>query len=222
VGGGRRGSGGGLRGLIATLRRLVGRRPPDANMTSGGVTALSATAGLGASLPHHPGWQVPARPSAQVRWRKDFWSAPSSHTAARVRTIQRQILLVLIALVTVGTVGMVYGARLLVDRTLPVVVRGVWQTDGPRYEQRLFQLAGSRLAFQVSDSSAAIYQVFGVRQTVREASTLYQVEYRDQGESYEFSFVYSAGPPEEIRFAHQPFMVWTRVADRRRLLPELF
>jgi len=213
----------GLRGLFATLRRLItgrGPGPPGPRRTPGTGPTTPGT-GAGAGLP--TSWQMSARPSAQLRWKRDLWGlAPGPRTAPRVRTIQRQRLLALAALVTIATVGAVYAADALVDRTLPARVRGVWQTDGPRYEQRLFELAGSRLAFQVSDSNVTIHQVTRVRQTDGEAGTLYQVEYRDEGETYEFSFIYFAGPPEEIRFAHQPFMIWTRVTDRRRLMQEMF
>jgi hypothetical protein len=174
-------------------------------------------------MPLGAGWELPAQPSVQMRWKRDLpGQTPTSRTPSRERTIQRQVLLALVALATVGVVGLAFSARLLVDRTLPLSVRGVWRTDGERYAQRLFELAGSRLAFQVSDSGAAVHSITRVRRSDTEAGTLYQVEYRDQGQTYEFSFVYWAGPPEEIRFPHQPFMVWTRVTDRRTLLPELF
>jgi hypothetical protein len=163
------------------------------------------------------------RPSPQVRWKRDLWGlAPGPRTAARQRTVQRQIVLASIAAVTLVVVGTIRLLGGLGDRSLPFAVRGVWQTDAARYEQRLFELAGSRLAFQVSDSNATVHQVSRVRKTEGEAGTLYQVEYEDDGEIYEFSFIYWPGPPEEIRFAHQPFMIWTRVPDRRRLMREMF
>jgi hypothetical protein len=145
-----------------------------------------------------------------------------SSTAARERAIQRQVLLAGAAVLMLALAGVVAVVRLKGGGTLPASVRGVWQTEGPRYEQRLFELAGNRLAFQTSDSTAAIHQVRRVRRTVGEETTIFDVEYEEDGAIYVFSFSYYAGPPEELRFVHQPFMVWTRVTDRRRLLPELY
>jgi hypothetical protein len=144
-----------------------------------------------------------------------------SRGATRERTVQRQVLLSLAAVITLLVAGAVAARRYLGGGTLPLSVRGVWQTEGPRYQQRLFELSGSRLAFQTSDTSAAIRRITRVRRTAREGTTTFDVEYEDGGTAYTFSFIYYAGPPEELRFVNQPFMVWTRAADRRRLLPEL-
>ncbi len=145
-----------------------------------------------------------------------------SGMAARERTIQRQFLLAGVAVLLLAVAGVVAAGRFMGGGTLPMPVRGVWQTEGPRYAQRLFELAGNRLAFQTSDSTAVIHQIRRVRRTVGEETTTFDVEYEQDGTTYVFSFSYYAGPPEELRFVHQPFMIWTRVTDRRRLLPELY
>lgn len=213
----------GLRGLLATLRRLLGGQPARKEGGAGAESAPHGQTGPGIAVPQGDAWQLPERPAAKVLWKKDLWGlAPAPRTAARERTIQRQRLLVLLALLTIGAVGAVYGLRFTGDRTLPMSVRGVWRTDGPNYAQRLFELSGTRLAFQTSESTSTIHQISRVRRMGGEAGITYLVEYQQLGDTYEFSFVHSAGPPEEIRFTHQPFMVWTRTADRRRLLPELF
>ncbi len=210
----------GLRGFLESLRSLLtGRRPPPGPSTGRARTSGTAVPGPGAGASLPSSWQTAPRPSAQVRWKKDFWGiAPGPRTAARQRTIQRQLILAGLAFVTVAAVGLASLMRGFGDRTLPPAVRGVWQTAAPRYAERLFELSGPRLAFQVSDSSAAIHQVTRVREEEGEAGTVYRVEYREDGAVYEFSFLYYAGPPEEIRFVHQPYMIWSRVSDRRHLM----
>jgi hypothetical protein len=218
-------SGRGLGGVLAALRDLLaGRKPRPGARPPAAAGPVTPPPGAGTAPTLPASWQLPERPSAQVSYKRDSWGlAPGARTPARERTIARQRLLVLAALATAAIVGAVHALGWFGDRTLPARVRGVWQTDGAGYEQRLFELAGNRLAFQVSDSAATIHRIARVHRRESEAGTLFEVTYRDDlGDRYEFSFVYWPGPPEEIRFAHQPFMVWTRVGDRRRLLPEVY
>jgi len=213
--------GGGLRGLLGRLRRLIGGGPKPPAPPAAAPQGRKITAEPGWELP--ASWQLPARPSARVSYRRDRLAAGMrSSTTARERAVQRQVLLAVIAVVMLAVAGAVAAVRLAGGGTLPMSVRGVWQTEGPRYQQRLFELSGKRLAFQTSDTTAAIHQIRRVRRTAGEETTTFDVEYEDGGTTYTFSFSYYAGPPEELRFVNQPFMVWTRSSDRRRLLPELF
>jgi len=211
----------GLRGWMERLRRLIGggRQPPAAPPPAQGRAKGAAPPAV--SLP--ASWQLPARPTAQVSYKRDrFGTGSTSRMKARERTIQRQVLLALAAVVSLGIAGAVVAVRSMSPGTLPMFVQGVWQTEGPRYRERLFELSRSRLAFQTSDSTADIYQIRTVRRIAGEETTTFEVEYEDQGSTYVFSFLYYAGPPEELRFVHQPFMVWTRTTGRGSLMPHAF
>jgi hypothetical protein len=130
---------------------------------------------------------------------------------------------VILATGAVLIMSAVVAVRLAVPRSLPREVRGVWRTDAPRYGGRRFELRKGLVVFQAGDSAAAppAYTITRVWHEATRAGTLYRVQYEMDGESLLFSFVYRPGRPDQISFANQPGLVWTRLAGAT-LLRELY
>jgi hypothetical protein len=98
------------------------------------------------------------------------------------------------------------------ETTLPPELQGEWRTDAARYANRRLEITTSSLAFQVGDSAAAItrHRIVRVQRSAAPEGTLFRVEYLEEGDLLEFSFVWRGSPTPEIRFANQKGLVWTR------------
>ncbi|MDO8666705.1 MAG: hypothetical protein Q7J79_08845, partial [Gemmatimonadales bacterium] len=213
----------GLRGLLGAVRRLFGRRPGGPPRTPPRPADQRRSAG---GKPDDFGlrWMTPPVSRPEMRWQREGITSPyglAERWAARATTRQR----VLVALAAVSVVAMagVLVARLSLRSTLPPAVRGVWGTVAPNYSTRRFELRAGRVAFQVGDSAVAVTRHLIQRVRTREVpeGMRFNLYYLDEGAPVEFSFVYSSGPPEEIRFANQPRLVWTRAVGARPLLPDI-
>jgi len=160
-----------------------------------------------------------------MRWQREAYAGPKLRVGAWARRgTPRQRVLVVLALISIAAMSIVFGGRLFANRVLPPEVRGVWSTDAPAYAGRLFELRRGRVAFLSADSlqPVAVHLIRRVRERRDRDGTLYDVDLLRNGQVARFSFVYSAGPPEEIRLAHQRAYTWQRSTRVQTLMsPDL-
>ena len=148
-----------------------------------------------------------------------YWrESPTPHPAAgsTAVSVRNRLLRYTPALIGIAAVVLIVaneGARRpKVETTLPAVLQGVWRTDAARYANRRLEITTSSLTFQEGDSTDAVtrHRIVAVRRSVEPEGTLFRVEYLQDGDPLEFSFVFSDSPRPELRFANQKGLVWTR------------
>jgi len=200
-----------LQRLVAIYRPL--KAPPAAAAGARVSAARKADA-----PPKGIRWLLPTAPQVQMRWQKESPAGPrgldlKAWEVAR-RLHERQRWLVILATGAVLTMTVWFGMQLFTPRSLPREVRGVWRTDAPRYETRRFELRKGLVVLLEGDSAGAkvtTHTVSRVWSGAVAGGTRYDVQYEGEGRTIQFSFVHLAGPPEQIRFANQPNLVWTRM-----------
>lgn len=202
-----------LRRLIAIYRPL--KAPPAA--VAGARPAAPRKTGASARGVQ---WLLPKPPQVQMRWQKEQTAGPSGldlkawEVARRLHERQRRLVILGTGAVLIMVTWFATG--LFTTRSLPREVRGVWRTDAPNYETRRFELRKGLVVLLEGDSANAKVTTHAVRR-VWSASVAggsrYDVQYETAGQPIQFSFVYLAGPPERIRFANQPNLIWTRMAS---------
>lgn len=199
--------------LWARLRRLLRKRPPAARMSRTGPRVQSTLRHLESS-----GSQSHR---TSVRWQKERFGPALRRPAWISRISKRQRVLVALAAVSVVAMLVTAVSAALTNRRLPRPVHGVWRSDDSAYAGRLFELRSRRIAFVTRDSTRPIlsYPIERVDESTGPDGMSYIITFTHEGESNEFSFVYRAGPPERIHFAHQPRLRWRRDPNIQSVLP---
>ncbi len=202
----------GRRGFLAAVRRLFGRgreaaRTDAAKPGPPQVPPPSAPAPVGAGPP-------------QLRWFRERPLRSSSGQVTPPARRPRQTILAVLASASVLATIVVFSLRGLAPRTAPREVRGLWRTDTGSHRGRHFEIRTRRVAFQTGDAGqVGIYEISRVWRSRGGDSTAVRLELREQGLPLELAFVYVPGPPEQIRFAHQRALVWTRAPGGRTIIP---
>ncbi|MEO8634979.1 MAG: hypothetical protein ABI587_06860 [Gemmatimonadales bacterium] len=98
---------------------------------------------------------------------------------------------------------------------LPSESYGVWGTNEGKYAGHMFEVSATSIAFRTSVKSPDYtwHRIDHIKATVTPDSTLYTVQYLEQGKTADFSFWHipgaGAGAPA-IRFAHATEVTWTK------------
>ena len=125
--------------------------------------------------------------------------------ASQMRPRTRLLLFVAFALMTVVQCQELSG--------VPEELLGVWVTKNPDYSDRPFEIKKNTVIFEqgLGYLDFDVFPIAGVKKTEDEGQTSYTIYYTTaSGKKFEFSFFYSAANGGEIRFKHQPEMVWTK------------
>ena len=205
-------SGGGFRGLVGRLGKLLG-------------IAHDATPPPGASPPPiQLNMEALEKRLAgtKVRYSRARPSRTTRVDEVKRWLVTRQRLLVGIAGTMTVVAGAVYVARHSGERVIAREARGLWITDAPGYAGRRFELRGRVLAFQVDSAGQSTrHPVVRVR-SLREGENglRLQVTYLADDDPNVLDFVYRPGPPETIHLTNVPRVTWRRTTGRP-LIPEL-
>lgn len=190
-------------GLLAALRRILGRKAPPKPPPHRSSHAARA--------PMTEPWQPQAPDLPQVRYMKERASRTIKASPRDERRRRRLLLAVgggLLALITLGT-----GAVLLLFRsTLPEPLVGTWRTDDPRYATRRLELLDDQVVFQVGDSSFAVerYAISRVRSRRSANGRLYRITYLGaESEPIELH-MYFEDRSGTLRLANQMEFAWRR------------
>jgi hypothetical protein len=162
-------------------------------------------------------------PATQVRYRRESVAVPrlGVHAWAR-RATPRQKLLVLGALVSLVALGAAAVQRVMMGRTLPMVVHGFWVSDEPRYAGLALELRAHVLAFKTTDTANAVVirRITEVSSTAEARGTFYRVVYDAEGAPAELRFIVEEA--DEMFFEHQPQITWRRLSATSTMLPASF
>ncbi len=97
------------------------------------------------------------------------------------------------------------------DASLPVDAYGVWGTDQGKYAGRMFEVSATSIAFRTSKESPDYtwHKIDHVKARVTPDSTLYTVQYLEQGKVADFAFWHiPGGKTAAIRFEHASDVTW--------------
>jgi hypothetical protein len=97
------------------------------------------------------------------------------------------------------------------DAQLPANSFGVWGTDEGKYAGRMFEVSATSIAFRTSVKSPDYtwHRIEHIKAKMAGDSTLYTVQYLEQGKTADFSFWHvPAGKAPAIRFEHAPEVTW--------------
>lgn len=165
---------------------------------------------------------TPEPPRPSMKWEKQR-SGPRVGAAAWVarRSLRQQVLIALGA-VSLVAITVVLVMRLFVERRLPREVQGLWSTDAPAYAGHYLELRGRGFGYTTGDSTktAKWHIIDRVHRSAESEGVLYRVEYQDEGEELELSFVHYPGPPEQLTLSHQRAIGWKRNPSNRSLMPQ--
>ncbi|MBN1106342.1 MAG: hypothetical protein JXL84_23250 [Deltaproteobacteria bacterium] len=91
-------------------------------------------------------------------------------------------------------------------------LRGVWETDEPRYERCTFQITAKKIIFENGLAFTDIYYIREIDRAQDGGNILYTIHYENrEGLRYRLSLFYSKteqGPV--ICFKNQKYIVWTK------------
>jgi hypothetical protein len=111
------------------------------------------------------------------------------------------------------TFALVFGVQCQERFAVPEELIGVWVTKDPKYLNYPFEIKKDTVIFEqgLGYLDFEVYPIAGLKKTESEGQTLYIIYYTlPSGKTFEFSFYYSAAQGGEIRFKHQPEMLWTK------------
>ena len=97
------------------------------------------------------------------------------------------------------------------DAQLPTDSYGVWGTDQGKYAGRMFEVSATSIAFRTSVSSPEYtwHRIDHIKAKVTPDSTLYTVQYLEEGKIADFAFWHiPGGAAPAIRFAHAVDITW--------------
>lgn len=118
----------------------------------------------------------------------------------------RFVLMLAICLVVVGC-----PAREQSVRVPPVEVRGAWETDHPKYEDRYFEIREDILVLGMGEETAASHPIRAIATQTDGMGTLYLITYLDaEGVENVFGFYYYPVGGGLIRFKNQWDIAWNR------------
>jgi hypothetical protein len=99
------------------------------------------------------------------------------------------------------------------DIQLPADSYGVWGTDQGKYAGRMFEVSATSIAFRTSVRSPEYtwHRIDHIKAKVTSDSTLYTVQYLEQGKVADFSFWHIPDRRSPaIRFEHAPEVTWSK------------
>ena len=99
------------------------------------------------------------------------------------------------------------------DIQLPADSYGVWGTDEGKYAGRMFEVSATSIAFRTSVRSPEYtwHRVDHIKAKVTPDSTLYTVQYLEEGKVADFAFWHiPGGHSPAIRFEHAPDVTWSK------------
>lgn len=99
--------------------------------------------------------------------------------------------------------------RVLVSKTIPAELVGVWETNAPAYAERALEFTRSSVIFRTGADALSVHRIRRVQRTDRGGFVDYRVEYLNREDVETISFKYVRPPRELIRLEHQLF-VWRK------------
>jgi hypothetical protein len=111
------------------------------------------------------------------------------------------------------TFALVFAVQCQKQSAVPEELIGVWVTKDPKYANHPFEIKKDTIIFEqgLGYLDFDVYPIAGMKKTESEGQILYLIYYTlPSGKKFEFSFYYSAVNGGEIRFKHQPEMLWTK------------